>query len=413
MRWDQWKVGLCTGLASALLLLPAATAQSQTGALPGPEDLSPTPSGRFPVGRTAFHWVDQSRAELETKDPADRREMVVHLFYPAGKIGRTAAYIPDGDLMRGTWRDATDRLIRLRAHTTLDAPVAGRGRYPVLVFAPGGAQKALSYTALLEELASRGFVIAALELPHNAPAMRFPDGRVLVRAAPADRGWPPERTRDEHTLVYARQVEHWARDISFVIDRLASLNQSDPRFSRRLDMGRVGAFGHSKGGAAAGVVRLIDSRVRGGVNIDGADLGRPFSPFRSGVGGDQPFLWITKPFPQPTAEQLQQAGMTEADFNGYLSEGERLLGGMRGGAAHLVVSQPGLEHLDFGDYGLWTTASDPAARARKLRVLAITADYVEAFFDGALNRDWRRYRRISLDTTAYPEVQARAFGRRW
>ena len=74
--------------------------------------------------------------------------------------------------------------------TFVDAAVSSaRPSFPVLVFIPGGAQKALSYTALLEELTSRGYVIAALELPHNAQGMQFPDGTLLPRVAPADRGW--------------------------------------------------------------------------------------------------------------------------------------------------------------------------------------------------------------------------------
>ena len=66
--------------------------------------------------------------------------------------------------------------------TFIDAAVSpARASFPVLVFIPGGAQKALSYTALLEELTSRGYVIAALELPHNCRRHRRKRGRTRRR----------------------------------------------------------------------------------------------------------------------------------------------------------------------------------------------------------------------------------------
>jgi pimeloyl-ACP methyl ester carboxylesterase len=63
----------------------------------------------------------------------------------------------------------------------------------------------------------------------------------------------------------------WAADNRFVLDRLAALDRdSGSRFFRRLDLGTVGAFGHSMGGAAAMQFCKHDTRCRASVNIDGA-----------------------------------------------------------------------------------------------------------------------------------------------
>jgi hypothetical protein len=386
-------------------------------AVPQPLDILPIPTGDFAVGRTAFHWVDDKRPELETKDPADQRNLLVYLFYPAAKSpsAQSAPYIPDGELMRSVWKDdLANKLLQLKTHTLAEAPVSTtRKSFPVLVFAPGGGQKALSYTALLEDLTSRGFIIAAIEFPHNAPAMQWPDGTVLTRAAPAERGWEIPTTREENSRIYVKQVEHWARDMNFVLDQLTMLNSTDKRFTGRLDLARVGALGHSKGGMAAGMVRMIDARFRAGMNMDGTDLRHGLKTMADGKSGAQPFLFLEKQFKWPTPEEFTQAGITAAEFEAIGAEGDRVLASISGGASHVVIAQPGLNHLDFGDYAFWTTTNDATSRSAKLRALRIVSDFSVAFFDGVLNENWRNYRQLAQDKTALPEVSVQHFGAAW
>jgi len=80
-----------------------------------------------------------------------------------------------------------------------------------------------------------------------------------------------------------QKVVQWARDMIFALDRLTALDRGDGLFSRRLDLARVGAFGHSFGGQAAGTVHLLDPRFRGGINLDGNEKG---TGFESVVGSD-------------------------------------------------------------------------------------------------------------------------------
>jgi len=49
----------------------------------------PAPTGPLRTGRMTFHWVDSARQELETSASDDKRELMVHLFYPA-EPGNTA-----------------------------------------------------------------------------------------------------------------------------------------------------------------------------------------------------------------------------------------------------------------------------------------------------------------------------------
>lgn len=41
------------------------------------------PSGPYPVGTQEFSWTDPTRPELHTKNPDDRRRVVIQVWYPA------------------------------------------------------------------------------------------------------------------------------------------------------------------------------------------------------------------------------------------------------------------------------------------------------------------------------------------
>jgi hypothetical protein len=89
---------------------------------------------------------------------------MVHLFFPAdpNASGERAPYVPDADAMRGPWNDEqVARITAMRAFSLEDAALPrGDARYPVVIFAPGGGMKGLTYHVLLEDLASHGWVVA-------------------------------------------------------------------------------------------------------------------------------------------------------------------------------------------------------------------------------------------------------------
>ena len=383
------------------------------------EDPLPTATGRYRTGRVAFQWIDNTRPELETRVPDDRRELLVYVFYPAGAANGVprAPYVPDADVMLPYWKDdLTNRLKALRAHSREGVALAnGRARFPVVIFAPGGGQKALAYTTLLEDLASHGYVVAAIEPPYNAPAMQFPNGRTIGRLAPADRGWEEPKTRDDQPRIYEQMVLHWARDMSFVLDRLAELNNaSQGLFAGRLDVVRVGAFGHSRGGQAAGTVRLLDARFRGAINLDGNIRGRGFQPIKGPDGGQQPFMWIEKQTPVLNDTELERAQLPKALYQEFFAETTRLMQSVKGGSAHVTVARLGIEHLDFSDNPFWGAAVAPDVRAAKRQTLAVSRAYVRAFFDGCLRGQWNEFRGLIAEAgKTYPEVSSRTFGKIW
>ena len=67
----------------------------------------------------------------------------------------------------------------------------------------------------------------------------------------------------------------WSADMGFALDQLQRLNASGPseKFVGRLDMERIGVFGHSLGGATTLQFCQDDARCKAGIDLDGAPLG--------------------------------------------------------------------------------------------------------------------------------------------
>lgn len=161
------------------------------------------------------------------------------------------------------------------AHAYVGAPVLG-GRWPVLVYSPGGGDPRGLGTCVAEELASRGRVVVCVDHPGDAVAVEFPverAGRERVRKT-VFRGDPRADARVFRTMIGARVA-----DVRFVLRELGSFaagREADaagrvvPKgFGRALDLRRVGVYGHSAGGTTAAQVMYEERRVTAAVNWEG------------------------------------------------------------------------------------------------------------------------------------------------
>ncbi|MFJ2778572.1 MULTISPECIES: dienelactone hydrolase family protein [unclassified Kitasatospora] len=264
-----------------------------------PVPVFPEPSGDFAVGTRVVQWTDPGRPETFTADPDDRRTVVVQLWYPAQKspagaqraqyLGRTEAEartVSDA-LARGVGLPGflVDGVPRARTHSVFNAPVAGGGeRFPVVLFSPGSGGVRTQNTAWAEELASHGYVVAALDHPYDSAAVVLADGRTITTET-ASSGDP-----DEDDKLAADWTAVRAADLSFVLTQLDSLDRGEIAgpLSGRLDTSRVAVTGHSMGGAAALQAARQDRRFDAVIDLDGYPHG-PTSPSL-----DRPTLALTQ-----------------------------------------------------------------------------------------------------------------------
>jgi dienelactone hydrolase len=378
----------------ALLLLLAAAVANGTAAAKPPEVLRPT--GPFAVGRISYEWTDQSRKDDLAPAPAPRT-VKVHLFYPARRGGRTrpAPYLPDLQRLehyaaehfgpgyfQGDFGDSYPALQTLRGHALAGAPAAkGKARFPVVVFSHGGGMQALFYSALHEELASHGYIVAAIERPFDADLVALSDGRVLEQ-----QGWgdDPKRTPAERAAFHRGRHETGARDNSFVLDQLERIDRGGipSPLKGRLDLKHAAAIGHSLGGKTSVVSCARDPRWTACVNLDGGlDEGERYpataKPVLALFGGPSPIR-----LPIETEEGFAKRQERRSKFLESPSE-KRLLSEYDNvaQATLLYIISPGFSHFSYYDLLRPEAESWGGTPERTAANLALIRASVRAFLD--------------------------------
>jgi predicted dienelactone hydrolase len=144
----------------------------------------------------------------------------------------------------------------------------------------------LNYSTLAEDLASHGYVVVGFDAPYRTRVIVFPDGRVIERTPENN---PELYSGEELTRRADKLLAAWTADAAFVLDRLEQLSSPDAssKFSGRLDMSRVGLFGHSFGGATAAQFCCQDARCKAGIDVDGSLHG---SVVQEGI--HKPFMFL-------------------------------------------------------------------------------------------------------------------------
>ena len=359
----------------------------------GPTPYLPEPTGPYPAGTTSLWLTDTSRPDPWVPG-VNARELMVSLWYPAAPSGgRRARYMTPAEsglqlTSRGITGIPQDTLSTVQTNAVSDASPAGRQHsLPLVVLSPGFTNSRSALTALAEDLASHGYVVAGIDHTYESFATAFPDGRVTTcRAREA-----PRRDRKEEVAAGR------AADVCFVLDELTGAHPAWPG-AGLIDPSRMAMAGHSAGGAAAIAAMLADSRIRAGIDMDGSTaapipdegLARPFlflgkqSNYTPGSGGA-----VTTP---RDWKLLRGAVITwERDW-------ELLTGWKR----WLVVA--GAVHASFTDLALLAdqTGIDTGAGLPGARSLDITRAYVRAFFDQHLRG--RPQALLDQPSPRYPEV---------
>jgi hypothetical protein len=260
----------------------------------------------------------------------------------------------------------------ITTNAVTSAPVAdAEPSYPVLILLVGakGSYRQVQ-TFQVEELVSHGYIVAAIDQPYTATMVVFPDGRQLAY----DPRWNPP-----HSAFMDLLMPYIARDVSFTLDQLASLNQADPNgiLTGRLDLQRAGLVGHSLGAIDGGEACRLDPRLRACLLEDGF---MPDDVVRAGL--QQPTMFITRDADTMRLERREAGGWAEADIHETLSTMRAVYERLPGDGYYVQV--PGMFHLDMTDAPLLTPLasrlglSGPIGGARAHDIINA---YSLAFFD--------------------------------
>jgi dienelactone hydrolase len=346
-----------------------------------------TPTGSYSVGRTFFHWTDPNRSDPVAARAGTKREFMVIAWYPA-ETNTSEAHTP---WMPERWAFSEAKLLyyqrlnspnpltmgeALRAiHGTVsnsvaEAPPAQTKKlWPLLLFSPGAGVNPAFYSTFTEDLASHGYAVFAI-VPTGWVDTNFPDGHRV----PAS-----DKRSDDVGWTTSVALPLWASDLRFMLDQIERLDRDlNSIFFRRLDLSRVGAFGHSFGGAASILAGLQDPRIRAVINLDGSPFGvlsktvlpKPLMVIKHATS---PQYWTP---PRDEKEKAMQAQVGEELSSVYLR-----------GRPGYRVEITDAKHMTFCDMAVLPAWADFGRRFGASDVpdaemtLSLIRDYVRAFFD--------------------------------
>jgi dienelactone hydrolase len=248
-----------------------------------------------------------------------------------------------------------------------DAPIdAENSPFPVLFFSPGFLMAAQLYSSLIEEMASHGYIVVAINHTDACWPVMFPDG--------SSRAILPELanifSNKERSCMQTFDMtqETWVKDVEFVLSWL----QNQP-LTKSLALSRLGIFGHSFGGSTAIEAARRYKAFRAVVNLDGSLFGPNWDkPFET------PSLFVVAE-KQLTHEEILNAGLTIEQFDSLLARrSKKVFDQLKDNSFYVTVKNA--DHATFVDSKL---IKSPLLKngLNPLRGIEITRTLLVDFFD--------------------------------
>lgn len=376
----------------------------------------PEPTGPHIVGTTTFMLEDSTRQEIITEDPDDHRRLMVRTWYPSDDVKSDVnqmEYMHPFEarhfaMKYGLPAFTLNHLRHIETYAYENLSVSDQeSTFPVLIFSHGYNVPPASYAAFLTEIASQGYIIFAVNHPYQSVATVFSDGKKVsfdsqYESRNFENVWEQiveleeqfwaagsdSAKRDiirEISDLYpnAEMMRKWAADLSFVIDELEEINsQTNNRFYGKLNLDKIGAFGHSAGGATAGQLMLTDPRIKAGINWDGAQWADMIDSTLH-----QPFLRI---------EAVRDSAMFAPNDLIFHNSSESVL---------YDVKVNGIGHSNFSDipFLIPVRTINEAGEMDPYRATKLITDYSIAFFNKYLRGDGRM--NFSKLNQMYPEAE--------
>ena len=379
-------------------LSSAPCSAHQTGASSSP--VLPMPTGALPVGTAIFHLNDATRKDALGSALDRFRELTIQVWYPAkaSKPRTTALYIPDPALISAMKEkkynnlspETLERWHTVQSHSIPHAPiVTSPPRLPLLFFSHGFGMSRSNYTSIIEDLASHGYIVVAIDHPHTGFTM-LRDGRVLSFTAASE--------ADDLEVVNGQRIDEMVRDVSFTLNALMNRKGEAGRFASHIDPERVGMLGHSLGGAVALRACQQDDRFKACADLDGDLWGK-----MQAEGLSRPFLVLLNEPPESRRPPVAVREQRDKGWADFIS---------KKGTAAFVIKVGSTSHFSFSDFPFVVPEAlmkKHGAEIAPRRGFEIITRVLRAFFSrhllGETGED------LESAAKAYPEVTFKAFDR--
>lgn len=373
----------------------------------------PKPTGSYDVGINYFHLVDENRNDPFLDKSTKKREMMVKVYYPAKKDDSKPfdRYFHNSSELLKAFAAGYHmpdfifshlKLVKTNSKESLQVSDKEES-YPVVLFSHGAGTTMEVQTSQCEDLASQGYIVAAIDHTYVSWATLFQDRVVTAQEATTD-----FNTADPAEII----TQIMADDSKFIIDSLTKINEGkiNSNLNGKLNLDKIGAIGHSVGGAVAYNLAINDSRVKAAINLDGIVFITPkentkdMAPFlmlandKYHVQGIQNREPLTKKFEDMTEEDqkimISMYGSEEVYKESYKKASQNITG-----LAEILKSSgnlftiEGSDHMKFTDMGLLIGIRQLrelmgiGGNTTPARCLEITKSVTTAFFNKHLKSE--------------------------
>jgi len=363
----------------------------------------PEPTGEYGVGTQVRYLVDQDRQEPHISGAKRARELMIQIWYPTEKgiQGVRSSYRD-----RGTTSFRTRQLSVVRTNAIVDAPIASasneRGGYPLLLFSPSWSGQRVQNTFQVEELASHGYIVVAMDHPYGTEVTVFPDGRIVRNSIGGGEDYSSQSSFEEFIRKATDETKIRARDAQFVLDTLDKWNSADPAglLTGQIQMASVGIFGHSLGGTVAVQACWLDPRFKAGMDMDGMVAAESATE-----GARKPVLFMMEEpaiAPGASVGEMPEQKRRMAEFD--RAQGDLMKNSLKlYGGYWMTVA--GTTHKSFSDSPLFSPVKflSGAGSTDPKRVFRIADAYSLAFFDKYLKHEDSQL--LTIQPSQFREVQ--------
>ena len=259
----------------------------------------PKPTGNKNIATYSIELIDSNRLEWFTDSPNDLRKIMIQVWYPTNEYeGEKELYIDYGDIRIKALADQFDynpglfrKLINIKTNSIKRAVPSNDSSFPLIIFSHGLGGYRTQNTIMVEELASHGYVVIAIEHPYDANISIFDNGEIADYRSGINyqRRHSQKLTPEEFWAIRLPQLKTRASDVSFVINQI-EIGEFPSQLLKIIDSDNIGIFGHSFGGATSIYSSYVDDRIDACINLDGWMVVVPDDIINNGIGKN--FMYI-------------------------------------------------------------------------------------------------------------------------
>lgn len=222
----------------------------------------------YNIGKNDFLLEDCQRADLI--NPEKCRQIPITVYYPTNNTKKSKLkYIKNEAIIHklieiGYLRQEADDLKNL---SKFDIEVGenvqiAKASFPLILFSHGLGIGSFNYSFLLKELASKGYIVVAIDHPYGG-FVQLQNGAFLHTQQDKKLNQPTNE-------MYIHLIQEWSKDQQVVLNAiLTPISTVGKKISASIVPHQIFTLGHSLGGNTAIYTLTFDQRIKGAINMDG------------------------------------------------------------------------------------------------------------------------------------------------